>query len=341
MAKKKTQQSEPQDLATIEAQPLAVSGAAGAVVASAQAEMLTAYMIAHQEGRNESNCYQQIIRSCKRPGLAAKARYTYSRGGQSITGPSIYLAREMARCWGHIRTGFDVLSDDEDTVTVRGWALDLATNTRFHRDDSFRKRIRRGGKDIKPDDRDLRELINKHGVIAQRNAILEIIPKDIVEDALEQADATLRAEIKEDPDAQRKKLVTGFDQMSVSVEMLEELLGHPVDNTTPDELIQLRGIYERVRDGNATFFDFLDRAESAREKEGERVDLSKLGFSERPRKNPKAEELMMRLATEAGLMPEEVDAYCEETFSKPMHKLDEEESFRLDVYLKELMEAAE
>ena len=48
-----------------------------------------------------------------------------------------------------------------------------------------------------PDERDLRELTNRRGAICVRNAILALVPPDLVEDAMATADQTLEALLAE------------------------------------------------------------------------------------------------------------------------------------------------
>ena len=51
--------------------------------------------------------------ACKQPALADRAFFRYSRGGGAITGPSIHLARELARALGKVQYGITELRRDD------------------------------------------------------------------------------------------------------------------------------------------------------------------------------------------------------------------------------------
>ncbi len=229
--------------------------------ARATAEIQGALTVAQRMPRNEDACLQRLMRACGRPGFAQKAEYSFPRGGSKIVGPSIYFAREAGRCWGNIRFGFNVTRDDEDNRQVTGWAWDLETNTYVEQSIEFAKKLQRkrriGGKEVTewvtPDERDLRELTNRQGAIAQRNAILQIIPEDIKDECLREARETLVKGITEDPDGTRKKIIAGFGKLNVPVERLEEYLGGTkLSEASPHQLGELRSLWQGITDGDIT-----------------------------------------------------------------------------------------
>jgi hypothetical protein len=230
---------------------------------SARAEIEGAMIIAKRFPRNEDNAFGRLLKSCSRPTFAGDAAYSFPRGNTDVTGPSVYLAKEAARLWGNIRYGMDVVIDDEERRVIRAWAWDVEANTRVSQDASFGKLIQRKGRNggpttwVKPDERDLRELTNKHGSIAVRNCLLSLLPSDLIEDALNKARATVRNEISGDPDAARKMMVANFAMLNVSGDDLQEFLGGPVAQATPDQMAQLRTIYKSVRDGNSAWREYV------------------------------------------------------------------------------------
>lgn len=231
-----------------------------AAVAREQSEIQAAIISAKKFPRNEAGAYTKIIKSMERPAMAEDAAYDFPRGGKSVIGPSVRLARECARCWGNCRYGTRIVSIDDEFVHIKGYALDLETNSYVESEAKFAKKIQRKNKQtgvtqwIEPDERDLRELINKHGAIALRNALLQILPSDVVEDALSKAKDTCRkvaaGDLKGNRDQTVKNLALAFDEFSVSVEMLEEYLRHPLAAVTPEEVTALKGVYKSMRDGN-------------------------------------------------------------------------------------------
>src|SRR5690606_32675204 len=109
-------------LAGFEPQETAITvreaGAASAV-AREEAEMKSAIFLARQFPRDEAAAYTKIIKSCRRPTFAEGAMYRFPRGGQQVEGPSVQLAREIARCWGNIRYGLRIVSVDAEMIHIR------------------------------------------------------------------------------------------------------------------------------------------------------------------------------------------------------------------------------
>lgn len=241
---------------------------AGGVAAYAreQHELQAAFLVALNRPRDENKAFVAISKSCERPTFAEKARYSFPRGGAQVEGPSVNLAREMARIWGNIRHGIRIVSMDEDWVHVEGWALDLQTNTRVGNETKFKRLIfRKKGGWVRPDERDLRELVNKHGAICVRNALLQLMPADLIEDAMSKVwdtlDKAAKGELKQSREETIRRLVMAFDRIAVSVEMLERRLGHKLSEITPEELVELRGVYASIQDGQAKRAEYFESAE--------------------------------------------------------------------------------
>jgi hypothetical protein len=242
-----------------------VSGSdVGAVsaIAREEAELKGAIVTARHFPRTEADAFARLMKSAKRPSFAAGARYSYQRGGTQVAGPSVKMAREAARCWGNIRYGLRLVSIDDKFVHVKGWALDLETNAYVEMEDKFERLIfrKRGGWQ-KPDERDLRELVNKRGAICVRNAILQVIPPDITDDAMRVVEETLikaaKGEIEQDRDAAIRTIVVAFSNFGVKTDALVERLGHDLETITPAELTELRSIYTALNDGQAKVADYF------------------------------------------------------------------------------------
>jgi hypothetical protein len=235
--------------------------------AAARYEIESAIVIAKKMPRNEDAAYSKLMAACKRPVFADDAMYEFPRGGTQISGASVNLAREAARVWGNIRYGLDILRDDEETRMIGGWAWDLETNVKVTAGDDFKKKIQRkvGGQGVKKtewidaDERELRELTFRRGAILIRNCILQLMPKDFIEDAMTQVDDTLRNSAGKDPDEQKKKLIMAFADLHVTPAMLEEYLGHPLAQCSPAELANLRKVFASIKDGNSTWKEYVKK----------------------------------------------------------------------------------
>jgi hypothetical protein len=220
--------------------------------ARAQKEIEGSIVLSKKFPRDEMKIFAAIQRSCKRPTFAEKARYAFPRGGATISGPSVNLARELARLWGNVRYGFEVVRDDDDTRKIRAVAWDMESNTSVVAETEFKKLVyRKSGGWITPDERDLRELTNKHAAILIRKCILQIVPPDFVEDAMNECARTLKGDVSANRNEVLKKLVRAFDDIGVSTEILERRYGYRVAEFTEDDITELRAIYQSIEDGNS------------------------------------------------------------------------------------------
>lgn len=245
---------------TIDAENVGVASA----VAREQSEIQGAIISAKRYPRNEAAAFLAGVKAFERPAMAEIAEYRYPRGKTEVSGPSVYCARQLARSWGNMRYGSRVVSIDADYCHIKGYALDLESNTYIEHEDKFRTLVQRKvwtngvseTKWVTPDERDLRELVNKRGAIASRNAILQVLPPDYVEDAIQKARETLRKVASKDLSTSRadtvKILVQNFDKLGVSVEMLEKRLGHQLSVISESELATLRQVFGSIRAGEST-----------------------------------------------------------------------------------------
>jgi len=219
-------------------------------------------IMARRFPRNEMVAIERINRSCVRPSFANLAQYEFPRGGTQIKGPSVEFARELAAAWGNMRSGIRVVDEDDERLHIKGFAFDLETNTYSEGEDKFAKKIQRRNKKtgetswVTPDERDLRELLNRRGAILERNAILKILPKWLVEESLEQVEQTKQkassGELSQDRTGTITRLVKAFSGLGVNVQMIENYLGHGLDVLQPGELASLRAAHQSISDGNST-----------------------------------------------------------------------------------------
>lgn len=266
-------------LATRSEQTSELAPTAGA--AEKQFEIQSAITVAKRFPRNEDGAFQKLMKAADRTSFAEDAGYSFPRGGQTVEGPSVNLAREAARVWGNIRYGLEVIRDDEESRQIRGWAWDLESNVKVTAEDEFRKLIyRKKGGWIRPDERDLRELTNRRGAILIRGCVLQILPKDLIEDAMDRCRATLRKSAAQDPESARKKIILAFSEIRVTPEMLEQKLGHPLAQCSPAEIADLRTIYKSIADGNSTWAEYVEPQKPEAEKAA--IDINDLAPSAEP-----------------------------------------------------------
>jgi hypothetical protein len=236
--------------------------------ASASQTVRVAAQMALMRPREVLVARERLLEACKRPGMADAATYEFPRGGKKVTGPSVYLAREAARCWGNLRFGFHVVSMDRAEVHIRGFAWDLETNLYIELDDRFRRLHQRVDKEtgetrwVEPDERDLREVVNRKGAILVRNAILQAVPSDLIEEAVLRAAQTLQEDaagnLKADRGTTIKRLCDSFSEFAVTPAMLAVFLDHELDTISADEVASLRAVYRSLKDGQSKREDHFE-----------------------------------------------------------------------------------
>jgi len=273
----------------------------GAVAAAEREkqELQSSMAMAKQFPRDEIKGFYRLMLSCQRPSFAAGAFYSFPRGGSRVEGPSVKLAREMARLWGNLRHGIRIVSIDDQYAHVAGWCLDLETNVLVANEAKFKCLVQRKVKGktqwMRPDERDLRELINKHGAICVRNAILQVLPPDFVEEALGKTKQTQQqvasGQLKQDKQGTIRALVQAFRAVDVSPEMIETKLEHDLSDMSAEEIVELRAIWVSLRDGNSSREEHFEPAAKAKKAtvESGSISLDKLK-AKAPAPKPVAEK---------------------------------------------------
>lgn len=238
-----------------------------AAMVRAESEVRAQVFLAKQYPRNELIVFQRVLAAMDRVEMAEDATYSFPRGTSTIMGPSVYLAREAARIWGNIRHGLRRISTTDDLIHIQGWAYDVETNAYAEAEDQFKPLIQRKQKDgttkwVEPDERDLRELVNRRGAFLIRNCILELLPSDLINSAIARSFQTKEAKasgkLKENREDALRNLVLGFDRQGITVAMLEEYLRHPLNAITASEFAELQGIGKAIKDGQAVREDYFD-----------------------------------------------------------------------------------
>lgn len=246
---------------------IAQYGQAGemALVQREDTEIKAAMVLARQFPRNVSTAFQRLMMSVARPSFAKVAFYRFPRGKNTITGPSIGLLREAARSWGNVRQGVRLVANDSNQIHLRAFAHDLETNTYSEVEDRFDKLIQRKDKFsgetrwVEPDERDLRELVSKRGAIALRGALSNVLPKDMIDEALATAIATEAKAGESDLTSDRERAIKGtllaFAKIGVTGDDLEAYLKHPMQQLTGEELADLRAVYRSITEGEMRIAD--------------------------------------------------------------------------------------
>lgn len=229
-------------------------------IAEAQGQLV----LAKRFPRDEMAAHAKLMNSCKLPGLASVAFYNVPRAGGSVSGPSIRLAEEIARVYGNFEYGHKELSRSEGKSEVLVYAWDKENNnystrqiTVMHVLDYKDKVTKQNMSRPLHDQKDIDDKIANVASKQMRGRILALLPKWMVEDAIQQCRATLAGNVQEPIEARVRKMAQAFAVFGVTVDMLQNYLGHPLTAVTADQLVDLIGIHNAIRDGGIKASEFF------------------------------------------------------------------------------------
>ncbi|WP_174505169.1 hypothetical protein [Streptacidiphilus carbonis] len=249
-----------QQVEQYQSKPVAVPGRLGQGTAVEQsravAEVQAAIVVAQQCPRNIQAAMAEMRTSCTQLFLAEKAFYRFPRAGQTVSGPSVHLARELARCWGNLQYGLVEMRRDDDYAQseMQAFAWDVEKNSR--NSSTFivphLRDTKQGPKKL-TDTRDIYELNTNNGARRVREAIFAILPPWFVEEAKQICMQTLQSGGGEKPLAQQiaDALARFSGELGVSEQRITGKYG-PIVNWTTHEVAQLRIIYRSLKNGEVT-----------------------------------------------------------------------------------------
>lgn len=250
-----------------------ISQATAVEQARAVAEVQAAVVVAQQVPRSLSDSVASMREACRQKGLADRAFFRFPRQGQNITGPSVHLARELARCWGNVQYGIQELRRDDTGgySEMQAWAWDVQTNTRSMQ--TFivphRKDTKQGVKDI-VDLRDIYENNANQGARRLREAIFSILPAWFTEEAKAICTETLSDGGGKSMAQQVADAVKAFDGLGISAARLERRFGAK-SGWQAHDLAQLRVIHASIKQGTVTAEDEFPTVVTADEIAGQPI----------------------------------------------------------------------
>lgn len=206
--------------------------------------------VAQQFPRDPQAAIRSMREACAQPQLAERAFWAFPRGREQLTGPSVYLARELARCWGNVEYGVTELRRDDQhgQSEILAFAWDLQTNTRSSAVFIVpHKRDKRGGPEPLTDMRDIYENNANQGARRVREAIFAVLPVWFTEEAKELCTRTL-TDGGGKPLAQRVADAVGaFAAIGVRQAQLETRTGSKTTEWTAQDVAQLGVLITSIR----------------------------------------------------------------------------------------------
>lgn len=252
-------------------------------------EVQAAVFMAKRFPRDENYAISRIAQTCQRKGLAEKAIYSYPKGGQNVTGPSIRLAEAIAQSWGNIQSGVVELEQRPGESVCMSYCWDLETNTRDTKIFTVSHSIQtKKGAKMLTDPREIYEHVANQGARRKRACILAVIPKDVVDSAMEACQRTLASGAKEPLIDRLRKMVNVFQtELSVPLESIERYMGYKLDSFTEMDMVTLRGVYTAIKDGASKREDYFDLPKNERKEAIPAPETL-------PEKQPEPEQVSMR-----------------------------------------------
>ncbi|MFB7707970.1 hypothetical protein [Streptomyces sp. NPDC056105] len=237
-------------------QPASHIGQATAIELSrAEAEVKAAVFVAKQNPRDIESAQAEMRFVCRQYAVAEKAFFSYPKAKQTIKGPSIHLARELALIWGNLQHGTMELSRDTAAgqSEILAYAWDLQRNSRSsqifiapHVMDTQK------GKKNLTDLRDIYENNSNLGARRLREAIFAVLPSWFVAEAVNLCQATLDHGDGTPLEDRIEEAVREYAKVGVTLKQLEKKLDRPRGEWTDKDTGELQVLYQSVYRGEIT-----------------------------------------------------------------------------------------
>lgn len=303
----KIEQKTSKEISAISSVPIEGEADLGAEIAKAAqtSEIQAAVIIAKKFPRDEGKTREELLGVCELPEFAGSidnpqepaAYYSFPRGKKMdkdtgewtvniVSGASVRLAREAARIAGNIRHGFFITHDDDESRSIVGFAWDLQKNVPIYASDHFKKLVQRrqaegGTMWISADERELRELTFRRAAILIRNSILALFPTYLVDQMVKSCKATVSGGGKGTLKERITNMEVAFKEVHrITKSMLEHYLHKPVKECTTEDLEDLRGIFESLKEKLLTPEEheemFGAPATTVRQQEGQKLSEARM-----------------------------------------------------------------
>lgn len=260
--------------------------ALAAVAARERALVEAQYLMSERHPRIWADVRVRILDHCSRPRFAEVSRYKKPVGKKNVNGEwvnlyaagfTIRFAESLAQEMANVKPESSITFEDDLIRIMRIGVTDLQNNLPWSREVVFAKTVERKGKKKRdggwdpPEGRDvISQRINSYGdptftVIAtddelrakvnseiaktQRDFLIKLCPRDILEDCEDKINEVLAAEDKRDPKAAVKKWLDNFGKVGILPSDLMAYIGKPVEGFADKEVAELRELAQAIKEG--------------------------------------------------------------------------------------------
>lgn len=281
--------------------------AAAAVAAREKAAVEARYIVAMRQRRKIEITRQELLKSCRHPDFAEAAWYKRPAGraknkktGQwedtYAEGFSIRFAEEALRCFGNVYPEMSVVFESDDTRIVRVTVTDLEANLPYSTEIVIRKQVER--KKLKEGQVAVGQRINSSGdpvfiveatddeILSKQNALrsksirtdgLRLIPAWLKAECKREIFEAMEGQVKNDPDAAKRRIIDSFSALGITVTDIEEYLGHQIERIAPKEIVDLRTLYTALKDNEISWDEAMEsRSPSPEERSGSKEAAQKV-----------------------------------------------------------------
>jgi hypothetical protein len=201
--------------------------------------------------------------------IAESCRYALPRGGKTISGPSVHMARIIAQQYGNIRVDSRVKQISDKQIISESVCFDLETNyackVEVHRSimqNEYGSDGKRTGKMVRMNDDMITVTGNASNSIAFRNAVFNVIPKGITDLVYKSALTMMTGDLTDEQKiitARTKALQFFKDTYNIDEEKLLKVMGlNSVNQIKAEQIADLRGMIQSLKDGDSTVDQMFD-----------------------------------------------------------------------------------
>jgi hypothetical protein len=213
--------------------------------------------------RSNSEVLRELIEACKQYEFAKSAFYSVPNRG---SGPSIRFAEEVARCYQNFEFGHRELSRSKGKSEIEVFAWDKEKNNVSKRQITVEHVLdtQNGPKPL----RNQTDIDNRIANVASkqmRGRILAILPKALIEIGLAECRKTLAGNNTQSMGSKINQMVVEFAEFGVRPDQITTYIGHNVDDCSVDDLTDLFGVYNAIKQG-ARVSDYFGSKEESQPK---------------------------------------------------------------------------
>lgn len=205
---------------------------------------------------------------------AKTCRYGKPVGGKIISGPSVHLARIICQQYGNIRIQQRIKSIDHKSIVAEAVAFDMETNYAVCVE-ARRSILKKDG--TRYDESTIETNAMAIMAIAERNAILKVIPKSLIDRVYSEAFRFAHGDLSDSTKLvkERTRLFNVCkDTYALAEKDVVRILGlNTKEAVTAEHIADLSGIIQSLKDKEISVEDLLKGSETKKSAEQRKADL--------------------------------------------------------------------